>query len=70
MAHFLAVEDGKNHEMFNPVIVWIAIHPNTTNAEAVYNAMPDILNVLADILITDVIVKWYEGLVISLVSHQ
>ena len=59
---FSTVEDGKD-ETFGPVVVWIAVRPNTTNAEAVRDATPDILNVLADVQITDVVVEWYEGLV-------
>ncbi|KAH7884836.1 hypothetical protein F5I97DRAFT_1938180 [Phlebopus sp. FC_14] len=64
-ARFLTVEDGKD-ETFGPVVVWIAVRPNTTNAGAVRDATPDILNILADAQITDVVVEWYEGLVTSL----
>ncbi|KAH9955842.1 hypothetical protein BC827DRAFT_1271325 [Russula dissimulans] len=66
-ARFSTVEDGKD-ETFGPVVVWIAVRPNTTNAEAVRDATPDILNVLADVQITDVVVEWYEGSVTSLVG--
>ncbi|GBE84205.1 hypothetical protein SCP_0601830 [Sparassis crispa] len=58
-ARFSTVEDGK--ETFGPVVVWIAVRPNTTNAEAVCDATPDILQILADFQITDVVVEWYEG---------
>ncbi|KAL6298522.1 hypothetical protein BKA93DRAFT_820354 [Sparassis latifolia] len=58
-ACFSTVEDGK--KTFGPVVVWIAVHPNTTNAEAVRDATPDILQILADFQITDVVVEWYEG---------
>jgi len=66
-AHFSTVEDGKD-ETFGPVVVWIAVRPNTTNAKAVRDATPDILNVLADVQITNVVVEWYEGLVTCLVG--
>ncbi|KAH9004113.1 hypothetical protein EDB86DRAFT_3062455 [Lactarius hatsudake] len=57
---FSTVEDGKE-ETFGPVVVWIAVRPNTTNAGAVRDATPDILHILADFQITDVVVEWYEG---------
>ena len=58
-ARFSTVEDGK--ETFGPVVVWIAVRPNTTTAGAVRDATPDILRILADAQITDVVVEWYEG---------
>ncbi|KAI0258687.1 hypothetical protein BC834DRAFT_926442 [Gloeopeniophorella convolvens] len=64
---FSTVEDGKE-ETFGPVVVWIAVRPNTTNAEAVRDAMPDILQILADFQITDVVVEWYKGSVERLVG--
>lgn len=64
---FSTVEDGKE-ETFGPVVVWIAVRPNTTNAEAVHDATPDILQILADFQITDVVVEWYEGSVEKLVG--
>ncbi|KAG8730468.1 hypothetical protein FRC10_002679, partial [Ceratobasidium sp. 414] len=64
---FLIVEDSKK-ETFGPVVVWIAVCPNTTDTRAVCNATPDILHILTDTQITSVIVKWYEGLVQQLVS--
>jgi len=66
-ARFSTVEDGKD-QTFGPVVVWIAVRPNTTNAEAVRDATPDILNVLANVQITNVVVEWYEGSVTSLVG--
>ena len=66
-ARFSTVEDGKG-ETFGPVVVWIAVRLNTTNAEAVRDATPDILNILSDVQITDVVVEWYEGSVTSLVG--
>ncbi|KAF9472389.1 hypothetical protein BDN70DRAFT_909163 [Pholiota conissans] len=64
-ARFSTVEDGKN-ETLGPVVVWIAVHPNTTNAGAVRDATPDILHILADVQITDVVVEWYEASVVRL----
>lgn len=60
VARFATVEDGKP-ETFGPVVVWIAVRPNTTNAGAVRDATPEILRVLADFDVTDVVVEWYEG---------
>ena len=59
-ARFSTVEDGKE-ETFGPVVVWIAVRPNTTDAGAVRDATPDILDILANAKITDVVVEWYEG---------
>ncbi|KII88088.1 hypothetical protein PLICRDRAFT_698552 [Plicaturopsis crispa FD-325 SS-3] len=64
---FSTVEDGKD-ETLGPVVVWIAVRPNTTNAEAVHDATPDILNILAESQIDDVTVEWYEGSVERLVD--
>ncbi|KAI6143453.1 hypothetical protein BKA82DRAFT_4186199 [Pisolithus tinctorius] len=63
MARFLTVveEDGK--ESFGPVVVWISVHPNTTNARAVRDATPDILHILNDTQVTGVVIEWYEGTV-------
>ena len=61
-ARFSTFEDGKG-ETLGPVVVWIAVRPDTTNAKAVRDATPDILNILSDVQITDVVVEWYEGLV-------
>ncbi|KAF8325912.1 hypothetical protein F5887DRAFT_1065203 [Amanita rubescens] len=66
---FSTVEDGKEEETFGPVVVWIAVRPNTTNAEAVHDATPDILHIIADFQITDVVVEWYEGSVERLVDR-
>ncbi|TFK47626.1 hypothetical protein OE88DRAFT_1714482 [Heliocybe sulcata] len=54
---FLTVEDG-TEENLGPVVVWIAVRPNTTNAQAVRDATPDILRILSDAQITDVVVEW------------
>ena len=66
---FSIVEDGKD-ETRGPIVVWIAVHPNTTNARAVRDATPDILHILADVQITDVVVEWYEGLVVRLLDER
>ena len=47
-ARFSTVEDSKD-ETLGPIVVWIAVRPNTTNAGAVCNATPDILHILADV---------------------
>jgi hypothetical protein len=64
-ARFSTVKDGKD-ETLHPIVVWIAVHPNTTNARAVRDATPDILHILADVHITDVVIEWYKASVIRL----
>ncbi|KAI0294522.1 hypothetical protein BC826DRAFT_1091605 [Russula brevipes] len=64
-ARFSTVEDGKD-ETLGPIVVWIAVRPNTTNAGAVRDATPDILHILAEVQITDVVVEWYEASVVRL----
>lgn len=44
-----------------PVVVWIAVRPNTTDAGGVRSATPAILDILAEENITDVVVEWYVG---------
>jgi len=66
-ARFSTVEDGGD-ETFGPIVVWIAVQPNTTSAVAVRGATPAILHILADVQITDVVVEWYEGSVVRLVG--
>ncbi|ODN81166.1 hypothetical protein L202_03257 [Cryptococcus amylolentus CBS 6039] len=48
-------------ETFGPVVVWIVVRPNTTNAGAVRDATPDILGILASANVTGIVVEWYEG---------
>ncbi|KIM48618.1 hypothetical protein M413DRAFT_82422 [Hebeloma cylindrosporum] len=67
MARFSTVEDGKD-ETRGPIVVWIAVRPNSTNAGAVRDATPDILRILADVQLTDVVVEWYEASVVRLVD--
>jgi hypothetical protein len=55
-ARFSTVEDGKD-ETLGPIVVWIAVRPNNTNAGAVRDATLDILHILADVQITDVVVE-------------
>lgn len=57
-----------DQKTFGPMVVWIAVPPDSTKASAVCNAMPDILNILADTQIHNVVVEWYEGSVKRLVS--
>jgi hypothetical protein len=64
-ARFSTVEDGKD-ETLGPIVLWIAVRPNTTNAGAVRDATPDILHILADVQITGVVVEWYEASVVKL----
>ncbi|KDR76880.1 hypothetical protein GALMADRAFT_245977 [Galerina marginata CBS 339.88] len=64
-ARFWTAEDGKD-ETRGPIVVWIAVRPNTTNAAAVRDATPDILRILADVQITDVVVEWHESSIVRL----
>ncbi|KIJ07751.1 hypothetical protein PAXINDRAFT_102825, partial [Paxillus involutus ATCC 200175] len=64
---FSIVEDGEE-ERLGPIVIWIAVCPNTTNAGAVRDATPDILDVLTRAQITGVVVEWYEGSVVRLGS--
>ena len=64
-AQFSIVEDGKE-ERLGPIVIWIAVRPNTTNAGAVRDATPDILDILTRAKITGVVVEWYEGSVVRL----
>jgi hypothetical protein len=67
-ARFLILGDGEEDERAGPVVVWIAVRPNTTNAGAVRDATPDILGILADAGVHGVVVEWYEGSVQKLVG--
>lgn len=64
-ARFSTVEDGKEPTL-GPVVVWIAVRPNTAKPRDVCDATPDILQILAKFNITDVVVQWYEGSVVRL----
>lgn len=50
-----------------PPVLWIAVAPGTA-AQAVCDATPDVLRILADEQITDVDVEWYEAEVRRLVG--
>ena len=67
MACFSIVEDERDKTL-GPIIVWIAIYPNTTNAGAVHDATPDILHILADVQITNIAIEQYRGSAIRLVG--
>ncbi|CAA7269372.1 unnamed protein product [Cyclocybe aegerita] len=69
-ARFSTIEDGSEDKTFGPVVVWIAVRPNTTTAGAVRDATPDILRILADVEITDVVVEWYEASVVRMASSS
>lgn len=56
-----SIVEGDRDEYLGPVVVWIAIPPNSAKAGAVRDATPDILHILADAQITDVVVEWYQG---------
>ncbi|KAF7301123.1 hypothetical protein MIND_00676500 [Mycena indigotica] len=58
-------EDGCDGPL-GPVVIWIAVHPGTTDVESVRGATPDICRILADFNITDTVVEWYEGAITRL----
>ncbi|KAI5804818.1 hypothetical protein DFH27DRAFT_386757 [Peziza echinospora] len=64
-ARFSSVEDGKGPTL-GPVVVWIALRPGTAKPRDVCDATPTILQILSKFNITDVVVEWYEGLVVRL----
>lgn len=63
-----SIVEGDRDEYLGPVVVWIAIPPNSAKAGAVRDATPDILGILADAQITDVVVEWYLGTITRLVG--
>jgi len=52
-------EDGK--DVLGPIVIWIALHPNTTTPEACRDVSPDILNILETNGVHGAVVHWYEG---------
>lgn len=56
---FTIVQDGE--VTTGPVTIWIAVKPNTTNAEALRDFTPNILHILSDFQIRGVVIEWYEG---------
>ena len=64
-ARFSTTQDGEN-ETFGPIVIWIAVRPNTTTAAAVRDVTPDILRILDEAQITGVVVEWYEASVVKL----
>lgn len=67
-ARFSIVKD-RDEESFGPIVIWIAVRPKTTNAAAVRDATPDILDILTASQITGVVVEWYEGSVVRLAGQ-
>lgn len=55
-----STEDG-GESTLGPVVVWIAVRPDTAKPRDVCDATPDILQILAKFNITDVVVEWYEA---------
>lgn len=65
-ARFLTINEEDGEETWSPTTVWIAVRPNTTNAAAVRDVTPDILQILNDAQVYGAVVEWYEGTVESL----
>ncbi|KAF8894330.1 hypothetical protein CPB84DRAFT_1782815 [Gymnopilus junonius] len=66
-ARFSTVDEDEK-ETLGPVVVWIAVHPQTTSAKTVRDVTPDILHILANFQIKDTVIEWYEGSVVKLVG--
>ncbi|KAI4519629.1 hypothetical protein K525DRAFT_271553 [Schizophyllum commune Loenen D] len=62
------IVEGDGDKRLGPVVVWIAIPPNSAKASAVRDATPDILHILAEVQITGVVVEWYLGTITKLVD--
>ena len=62
-ARFLTVNEEDGTETWSPTTVWIAVHPKTTNAAAVRDVTPDVLQILNDAQVYGAVVEWYEGTV-------
>ena len=56
---FTTVENG--NATIGPIVAWIAVRPNTTNAETLRDVTPDILRIFNDFQIPGVVIEWYEG---------
>lgn len=67
-ARFLTVNEDNGERTWGPLTIWIAVHPNTTNAAAVRDVTPEILQVLTDAQVHGAVVEWYEGTVERLVE--
>ncbi|KAL1725483.1 hypothetical protein EV714DRAFT_277480 [Schizophyllum commune] len=63
-----SIVEGDGDERLGPVVVWIAIPPNSAKAGTVRDATPDILHILAEAQITGVVVEWYLGTITKLVD--
>ncbi|KAF7301577.1 hypothetical protein MIND_00723200 [Mycena indigotica] len=66
---FLIEQDGKD-AYIGPIVIWIAVPPNSSSAAIVCDATPDILGILADKQVTGVVVEWYIGEVKRLVDPR
>lgn len=61
-------EDGK--DVLGPVVIWIAVHPNSTTAEDAHSVSGRILNLLEANRVDGVVVEWIEGTVERLGSNH
>ncbi|KAL1744773.1 hypothetical protein HDZ31DRAFT_74003 [Schizophyllum fasciatum] len=52
-ARFSTVVEENGDETFGPVVVWIAVHPNFTDAQSVHDVTPEVLHILNDAQVTD-----------------
>ncbi|KZT40624.1 hypothetical protein SISSUDRAFT_447516 [Sistotremastrum suecicum HHB10207 ss-3] len=60
--------EAEKEDYLGPVVVWIAVRPDTADAVALRDATPDILDILAEAQITVVVIGWYEGSVERMVD--
>jgi hypothetical protein len=57
---FCILEDNMDRYL-GPAVVWITVPVKFNNARAVCGAAPNILHILANLQITNVVVKWYQA---------
>ncbi|KAL1673562.1 hypothetical protein EV122DRAFT_282835 [Schizophyllum commune] len=62
-----SIVEGDGDERLGPVVVWIAIPPNSAKAGAVRDATPEILHILAEVQV-GVVVEWYLRTITKLVD--
>ncbi|KAI0631365.1 hypothetical protein C8Q77DRAFT_1159167 [Trametes polyzona] len=61
IARSLTVNEDARTETWGPDTIWIVVHPNTTKAADVRDAMPGILQILNDAQVYGAVVERYEG---------
>ncbi|KAJ7130847.1 hypothetical protein C8R43DRAFT_664571 [Mycena crocata] len=64
VARFITHGEGPDWEVTRgPIVIWIAVRPNTTTANDAHDASLDILAILEGNGVEGAVVEWYEGVV-------